>query len=109
RSAWSRQFTELSTTADQAVAEFTGLGGALGPPVAEPLDRGQWVEANLATLRRVLRPLAKRLAGRKSWQAQGAVPNALRASTRTLTGAEAGTPLGYVRPRVPGQDHPPVP
>ncbi|HEX9343175.1 MAG TPA: zinc-dependent metalloprotease, partial [Actinomycetota bacterium] len=109
RPAWSRQFTELSTTADQAVADFTGLGGDLGPPVAEPLDRGQWVEANLATLRRVLRPLAERLATRKSWQARGAVPNALRASTRTLTGAEAGTLLGYVGQRVLGQYDLPVP
>jgi coenzyme F420 biosynthesis associated uncharacterized protein len=109
RPAWSRQFTELSTIADQAVAEFTGLGGNLGPPVAEPLDRGQWVENNLATLRRVLRPLAERLGSRKSWQAQGAVPNALRASTRTLTGAEAGTLLGYVAQRVLGQYDLPVP
>lgn len=109
RPAWSRQFTELSTTADQAVAEFTGLGGDLGPPVAEPLDRGEWVENNLATLRRVLRPLAERLATRKSWQAQGAVPNALRAGTRTLTGAEAGTLLGYVGQRVLGQYDLPLP
>jgi uncharacterized protein (DUF2342 family) len=69
RTAWSRQFTELSTAADQAVAEFTGLGGDLPPPVAEPLDRGQWVEANLATLRRILRPLAEKVAERKAWKA----------------------------------------
>jgi len=109
RSAWSRQFTELSTTADQAVADFTGLGGDLPPPTAEPLDRGQWVEANLATLRRILRPLAAQVATRRSWQAQGAVPSALRASTRTLTGAEAGTLLGYVGQRVLGQYDLPVP
>jgi coenzyme F420 biosynthesis associated uncharacterized protein len=109
RPAWSRQFTELSTTADRAVAEFTGLGGELPPPVAEPLDRGQWIEANLATLRRILRPLAAKVATRRAWRATGPVPSAVRSSTRVLTGAEAGTLLGYVGQRVLGQYDLPVP
>jgi coenzyme F420 biosynthesis associated uncharacterized protein len=109
RAAWSRQFTELSTTADQAVAEFTGLGGELPPPVAEPLDRGEWVEANLATLRRVLRPLAVKVAERKAWKATGPVPAAMRTSTRAIAGAQAGTLLGYVGQRVLGQYDLPLP
>jgi coenzyme F420 biosynthesis associated uncharacterized protein len=109
RPAWSRQFTDLSTTADRAVAEFTGLGGELPPPQAEPLDRAQWVEANLATLRRVLRPLAEKVATRRSWRASGPVPTAMRSSTRLLTGAEAGTLLGCVGQRVLGQYDLPVP
>jgi coenzyme F420 biosynthesis associated uncharacterized protein len=109
RAAWSRQFTELSTTADQAVAEFTGLGGDLPPPVAEPLDRGEWVEANLATLRRILRPLAEKVAERKAWKASGPVPTAMRTSTRAIAGAQAGTLLGYVGQRVLGQYDLPMP
>jgi len=109
RAAWSRQFTELSAIADRAVAELTGLGGELPPPLAEPLDRGQWVEANLATLRRVLRPLAVKVAGRRSWRATGPVPSAMRSSTRALTGAQAGTLLGYVGQRVLGQYDLPLP
>ncbi len=109
RAAWSRQFTELSTTADRAVAEFTGLGGELPPPVAEPFDRGQWIEANLTTLRRILRPLAAKVATRRAWRASGPVPSAVRSSTRALTGAEAGTLLGYVGQRVLGQYDLPVP
>jgi coenzyme F420 biosynthesis associated uncharacterized protein len=109
RAAWSRQFTELSTTADRAVAEFTGLGGELPPPVAEPLDRGEWVEANLATLRRILRPLAEKVAGRKAWKATGPVPAAMRTSTRAIAGAQAGTLLGYVGQRVLGQYDLPMP
>ena len=89
RPAWSRQFTELSATADLAVAELTGLGGDLPPPVARPLDRGEWVEANLATLRRVLRPLAAKVAERKAWRAGGPVPAAMRSSTRVIAGAQA--------------------
>jgi coenzyme F420 biosynthesis associated uncharacterized protein len=109
RAAWSRKFTELSTTADRAVAEFTGLGGELPPPVAEPLDRGEWVEANLATLRRILRPLAEKVAERKAWKASGPVPTAMRTSTRAIAGAQAGTLLGYVGQRVLGQYDLPLP
>jgi coenzyme F420 biosynthesis associated uncharacterized protein len=109
RAAWSRQFTELSTAADQAVAEFTGLGGDLPPPVAEPLDRGQWVEGNLATLRRILRPLAEKVADRKAWKASGPMPTAMRTSTRAIAGAQAGTLLGYVGQRVLGQYDLPMP
>ena len=109
RAAWSRQFTELSTTADLAVAELTGLGGELPPPVAEPLDRGQWVESNLATLRRILRPLAEKVAERKAWKASGPVPAAMRTSTRAIAGAQAGTLLGYVGQRVLGQYDLPLP
>jgi coenzyme F420 biosynthesis associated uncharacterized protein len=109
RAAWSRQFTELSTAADRAVAEFTGLGGELPPPVAEPLDRGQWVEANLATLRRILRPLAEKVAERKAWKASGPMPAAMRTSTRAIAGAQAGTLLGYVGQRVLGQYDLPMP
>jgi coenzyme F420 biosynthesis associated uncharacterized protein len=109
RAAWSRQFTELSTTADRAVAELTGLGGELPPPIAEPLDRGEWVEANLATLRRILRPLAEKVAERKAWKATGPVPAAMRSSTRAIAGAQAGTLLGYVGQRVLGQYDLPMP
>jgi coenzyme F420 biosynthesis associated uncharacterized protein len=109
RAAWSRQFTELSTIADRAVAELTGLGGELPPPLAEPLDRGQWVEANLATLRRILRPLAAKVAERKAWKASGPVPAAMRTSTRAIAGAQAGTLLGYVGQRVLGQYDLPLP
>jgi coenzyme F420 biosynthesis associated uncharacterized protein len=109
RPAWSRRFTELSTTADRAVAEFTGLGGELPPPVAQPLDRGEWVEANLATLRRILRPLAEKVAERKAWKASGPVPTAMRTSTRAIAGAQAGTLLGYVGQRVLGQYDLPMP
>ncbi len=109
RPAWARQFTELSTTADAAVSEFTGLGHDLPAPVARPLDRGEWVEANLATLRRVMRPLAAKVATRKAWRSSGPVPSALRSSTRTLTGVQAGALLGYVGQRVLGQYDLPVP
>jgi coenzyme F420 biosynthesis associated uncharacterized protein len=109
RSAWQRQFSDISTVADQAVAEFTGLGGSLPPPTAVPLDRGQWVEANLATLRRLLNPVAEKVTRRRAWQDQSPVSAAMRTGTRALTGAQAGTLLGYIGQRVLGQYDLPVP
>jgi coenzyme F420 biosynthesis associated uncharacterized protein len=109
RSAWQRQFSDISTVADQAVAEFTGLGGALPPPTAVPLDRGQWVEANLATLRRLLSPVAEKVTKRRAWQDQSPMSVAMRTGTRALTGAQAGTLLGYIGQRVLGQYDLPVP
>jgi coenzyme F420 biosynthesis associated uncharacterized protein len=109
RSAWQRQFSDISTVADQAVAEFTGLGGSLPPPTAVPLDRGQWVEANLATLRRLLNPVAEKVTRRRAWQEQSPMSAAMRTGTRALTGAQAGTLLGYIGQRVLGQYDLPVP
>ena len=109
RDAWRRQLSELSARADLAVADLTGLGGELPPPVAEPLDRGQWVEENLATLRRVLQPVAEKVARRRSWRARGVLAGAVRAGTRAVLGAQAGTLLGYLGQRVLGQYDLPLP
>ena len=109
RPAWARQFTELSTRADTAVAEHTGLGGDLAPPVAEPLERSQWVDANLVTLRRLLKPVGEKVAARKAWQQPGTVPALARQSTQALTAVQAGALLGYVGQRVLGQYDLPVP
>ena len=88
RPAWSRQFTELSATADLAVAELTGLGGDLPPPVARPLDRGEWVDANLATLRRVLRPLDDGIEVYPGHGAGSACGRAMSAKTASTIGFE---------------------
>jgi coenzyme F420 biosynthesis associated uncharacterized protein len=109
REAWGRQFTDLSTRADLAVAEFTGLGGDLPPPVAEPLDRGQWVEANLRTLERMLEPVREKVARRRSWTAPGKMPALARQGTQAVAGLQAGALLGYVAQRVLGQYDLPVP
>jgi coenzyme F420 biosynthesis associated uncharacterized protein len=77
--------------------------------VAEPLDRAQWVDANLATLKRVLRPVAAKVTQRPSWSGPGAMPALARSSTQVATGLQAGALLGYVAQRVLGQYDLPVP
>jgi coenzyme F420 biosynthesis associated uncharacterized protein len=77
--------------------------------VAEPLDRSQWVDANLTTLRRLLKPVGEKVAARKTWQQPGPMPALARQSTQALTAVQAGALLGYVGQRVLGQYDLPLP
>jgi coenzyme F420 biosynthesis associated uncharacterized protein len=53
---------ELTSQAEELVAAETGLISAAGPAKAKVTDRMGWVEANLASFDRLLRPLLGRLA-----------------------------------------------
>jgi coenzyme F420 biosynthesis associated uncharacterized protein len=63
-------------------------------PVAEPVDRGGWIDANLAALAAVLEPTAQRIAG-------GAGP--LGALAGGVLAIEAGAVSGFLAGRVLGQ------
>ncbi len=90
-------FAELTAEAEALVAEATGLVSLAGPARARVTDRPGWVRANLASFRRMLSPLTGRLGERMPTN-----PVAARA-TRTLTGVEVGTLLGWMSTRVLGQ------
>jgi len=92
-------FDELTAEAEELVAEATGLRSLSGPARARVTDRAGWVRANLASFRRLLRPLTDRLGERLD--AAGRSP--LTAAARTVTGAELGTMLGWMSTRVLGQ------
>jgi coenzyme F420 biosynthesis associated uncharacterized protein len=84
----------LVPEAERAIGEFTGL------PVVGPrsrpwvMSRGEWVNANLTTLQRLLEPLAGKLVP----------PNAHRSALRRKAlGAQIGALLGYVSRKVLGQ------
>ena len=90
-------FEELTSEAEQLVAEATGLVSASGPARARVTDRAGWVRANVASFQRMLAPLTGRLGEKMtSNPVAGAV-------TRTLTGIEVGTLLGWMSTRVLGQ------
>jgi putative hydrolase len=56
-----RDFLELTTQAEELVSAETGLTSLSGPAKAKVTDRMGWVEANLASFDRLLRPLIGRL------------------------------------------------
>ncbi len=90
-------FAELTAEAETLVAEATGLVSTAGPARARVTDRAGWVRANLASFQRMLRPLTGRLGERMPTN-----PVAARV-TRTLTGVEVGSLLGWMSTRVLGQ------
>src|SRR5439155_24754376 len=87
---------EFTAEAEELVAAETGLRSLSGPARARVTDRAGWVRANVASFRRLLRPLTDRLGARLS---TGPVGNVGRA----VAGAEVGTLLGWMSTRVLGQ------
>ncbi|MGH9115431.1 MAG: zinc-dependent metalloprotease [Acidimicrobiales bacterium] len=94
-------FQELTAQAEDLVAAETGLRSLAGPARARVADRPQWVEANLASFQRLLRPVTDKLAARAdragSWS-----PLPVSAS-RVVTGTQVGLVLGWMSTRVLGQ------
>jgi coenzyme F420 biosynthesis associated uncharacterized protein len=84
----------LVPEAEGAIGEFTGLraDGARSRPWV--MSRGEWVNANLTALQRLLEPLAGKLVP----------PDARRSALRRKAlGAQIGALLGYVSRKVLGQ------
>ena len=95
-------FEQLAGPSEEAVrlvSVYTGLVPADAVPVAEPLDRSGWIDANLKSLALVLEPAAEKLTG-------GAGP--LRSITGGVLALEAGAVSGFLAGRVLGQYEFPV-
>ncbi len=90
-----RDFESVTVQAEHAVTELTGLK----PPtaaVATVVDRGGWVGANVASMRRLLAPFSDKVGARMAASPVAPVG-------RRIAGAELGFLLGYVAQRVLGQ------
>jgi coenzyme F420 biosynthesis associated uncharacterized protein len=91
----ARDFESVTTEAEDLVAEFTGLR-APGRAHAAVLDRAEWVEANIVSMRQMLAPLTERLGERLA-------QSPIAPIGRRVAGAELGSLLGYLAQRVLGQ------
>ena len=89
-------FDEFTALAEDLVAEHTGLRSLAGPARVRVTDRAGWVRANVASFRRLLRPLTERMGKRL-----GSGPVAPMG--RKVAGAEVGALLGWMSTRVLGQ------
>lgn len=82
----------------QRVASYSGLEVDRPLPEIELVDRPQWIEANIATMRPLLAPLGERLAeGKGPWAA------AMRSASGAVLGAQIGAVTGMLSQRVLGQ------
>jgi coenzyme F420 biosynthesis associated uncharacterized protein len=89
-------FAELTAEAEELVAECTGLRSHAGPARARVTDRAGWVQANIASFQRLIRPIMDRLEERMP--ERGAPPIASK-----VAGVEVGSLLGWMSARVLGQ------
>jgi multidrug efflux pump subunit AcrA (membrane-fusion protein) len=89
-------FDELTAEAEELVAAETGLRSLAGPARARVTDRAGWVHANVASFRRLLRPITDRIG-----PTMAASP--IAPVGRAVAGAELGALLGWMSTRVLGQ------
>jgi coenzyme F420 biosynthesis associated uncharacterized protein len=101
RRSLESDFEELTAQAEDLVAAETGLRSLAGPARARVADRTQWVQANVASFQRLLRPVIEKLNAKvendRRWS-----PVPLQFS-RQMSGAEVGVVLGWMSTRVLGQ------
>ena len=88
-------FGGLTVVAEELVAEHTGLHPA-GHVRAVVLDRREWVDSNLLSMRHMLDPLMQRFGERMAG-------NPFAPIGRRVAATELGVLLGYVAKRVLGQ------
>lgn len=90
---------ELTRDSAERVIAYTGLVPQAPLPEAEPVGRGEWIRANVASMSALLDP-ALRQVGRRV--AKPARPFVQLAAGAVMT-AEVGVMLGYLAQRVLGQ------
>jgi coenzyme F420 biosynthesis associated uncharacterized protein len=88
-------FDALTVQAEALVGDYTGLH-APGHVSARVLDRRDWVDSNIASMRQLLSPLTDRFAERLA-------RNPLAPISRQVAAGELGVLLGYLSQRVLGQ------
>ena len=101
-----RELASLTTQAEELVAIETGLDSLAGPARSRVTDRLGWVDANLASFDRLLRPLLSKLSAGETEE-----PGRFARITGPLigpigpriAGAEMGALLGWMSTRVIGQ------
>jgi len=91
----ARDFADVTEEAEGLVAEFTGLQ-APGRATAAVLDRGAWIDANVASMQCMLEPFISRVGERMA-------KSPIAPLGRAAAGAEMGVLLGYLSQRVLGQ------
>jgi coenzyme F420 biosynthesis associated uncharacterized protein len=90
---------------ERLVSAYTGLKPLAGVlPVAESVDRRQWIDANLGSMRDVIEPAAERAAGKLG----GTLGGVAGIAAGGLLAAEAGAISGFLAGRVLGQYEFPV-
>lgn len=89
-------FLAATAEAEELVAAETGLRSLSGPARARITDRAGWIDANVASFQRLLRPVTDKLGDTLAHSPLSPV-------ARRFAGVEVGTVLGWMATRVLGQ------
>ncbi len=89
-------FLAATAEAEELVAAETGLRSLAGPARARITDRPGWIDANVASFQRLLRPVTDKLGDTLA-------SSPLSPVARRFAGMEVGTVLGWMATRVLGQ------
>jgi coenzyme F420 biosynthesis associated uncharacterized protein len=87
-----------SEESERLVSAYTGLVPSAPLPVAEPVGRDEWVDANLGSMKGVLEPVSDRLG-----DGLGPLGGIVGTGLGALLAAEAGAISGFLAGRVLGQ------
>ena len=90
-------FDEFTAEAEELVAAETGLRSLSGSARGRVTDRAGWIDANLASFQRLLRPLLEKM------EAKAPEHSRVAPVARRFAGAELGAILGWMSTRVLGQ------
>ena len=93
----SSQMADLTAQAEELVTIQTGLVPLQGPARAKVANRAMWIDANLASFQRLMRPLVAKLAPDEE------KTGFLADRGRQAAGAQMGVILGWMSGRVLGQ------
>lgn len=95
RAGLEADFDRCTAQAEELVAECTGLRSQAGSARGRVTGREGWIDANLASFRRLLRPITSKLADQMDTATSRIAPG--------FAGAELGVLLGWMSTRVLGQ------
>ena len=101
-----KDFAELTSLAEDLVAEATGLRSSAGAARARVTDRAGWVRANVASVQRLLTPTLAKIERRKAEQGSSlpfSLPRPMAGVGRSASGLQLGLLLAWVSTRVLGQ------
>jgi coenzyme F420 biosynthesis associated uncharacterized protein len=94
--AFQRELEEVTSIAERLVERASGLSSKAGATRAMVVSREGWVEANVGSFARLLRPIGERLV-------EGRGRMAVTPASKIAAGAEIGLVLGWMSSRVLGQ------
>ena len=89
---------ELTTESERRVIAYTGLEPAAPIPPPEGIDRREWVDSNIGSMRRLLDPVLER-----AGKGMGPLRPAVQIGIGLMLSTEVGVVVGYLAQRVLGQ------